>query len=207
MKCWNCQTEAAGNDVCPACGKVQALASGSTLFDVVGLPRGVDVDAPALERAYRERSLRVHPDRVGKDDGRERRLALERTALLNEAYRTLKAPEARAFYLLKLHGMDLLKDEARAVPVPPTLLEEALELREQLEDAQARGDEETVIALSDRVRTRAATALSAAQSALRRLERVPTDEAARSEAAAALARLRYHRRFLEAVDQDAEEEG
>ena len=194
MKCWNCQTEAAGNDLCPACGKVQPLASGATLFDVLGLPRGVEVDGPALERAYRERSLRVHPDRVGKEDGRERRLAAERTALLNEAYRTLRSPEARAFYLLKLHGVDLLKDEARAVPVPPALLEEALELREQLEDAQGRGDEETV------------TALSAAQSALRRLERVPSDEAARSEAAAAMARLRYHRRFLDAVDAGDEEE-
>lgn len=206
MKCWNCQTEAAGNDLCPACGKVQPLASGATLFDVLGLPRGVEVDGPALERAYRERSLRVHPDRVGKEDGRERRLAAERTALLNEAYKTLRSPEARAFYLLKLHGVDLLKDEARAVPVPPALLEEALELREQLEDAQGRGDEETVTALSDRVRTRAATALSAAQSALRRLERVPSDEAARSEAAAAMARLRYHRRFLDAVDAGDEEE-
>ena len=206
MKCWNCQTEAAGNDLCPACGKVQPLASGATLFDVLGLPRGVEVDGPALERAYRERSLRVHPDRVGKEDGRERRLAAERTALLNEAYKTLRSPEARAFYLLKLHGVDLLKDEARAVPEPPALLEEALELREQLEDAQGRGDEETVTALSDRVRTRAATALSAAQSALRRLERVPSDEAARSEAAAAMARLRYHRRFLDAVDAGDEEE-
>jgi molecular chaperone HscB len=206
VKCWNCQTEAADTDVCPACGKVQPLAKGATLFDVLGLPRGVEVETGPLERAYRERSLRVHPDRVGKDDGRERRLALERTALLNEAYRTLKAPEPRAFYLLKLHGLDLLKDEARTLPVPPALLEEALELREQLDDAQRRGDEETVTALSDRVRTRAATALSAAQSALRRLERVPDDAAARTEAGAALARLRYHRRFLEAVDADDQED-
>src|SRR5262249_47468479 len=206
VKCWNCQTEAVGNDLCPACGRVQPLANGATLFDVLGLPRGVEAETGALERAYRERSLRVHPDRVAKDDGKERRLALERTALLNEAYRTLKAPEARAFYLLKLHGMDLLNDEARAVPVPSALLEEALELREQLEDAQGRGDEETITALSSRARTRAPRPLPAAQSARRRLERVPADPAARAEAASALARLRYHRRFLEAVDQHQEEE-
>ncbi|HEY1419058.1 MAG TPA: J domain-containing protein, partial [Myxococcaceae bacterium] len=75
----------AAAEVCPACGKVQPVAPGTTLFDVLGLPRGVDVDRPELERAYRERSLRLHPDRAGKDDPRERRLALERTALLNEA--------------------------------------------------------------------------------------------------------------------------
>jgi len=205
VRCWNCEAEVAGADVCPSCGKVQPVAPGTTLFDVLGLPRGVDVDKAELERAYRERSLRLHPDRAGKDDPRERRLALERTALLNEAYRTLRAPEPRAFYLLKLHGLDLLRDEARAVSVPPHLLEEVLELREQLDSARTTGDDELVTTLSDRVRVQSATALSAAQTALRRLERDPSDGAARDEAAQALARLRYHRRFLEAAESGEED--
>ena len=166
----------------------------------------MDVDRPELERAYRERSLRLHPDRAGKDDPRERRLALERTALLNEAYKTLRTPEPRAFYLLKLHGMDLLKDEARAVTVPPNVLEEVLELREQLDSAREAGDDEQVSALSDRVRVQSAAALSTAQSALRRLERDGKDGSARDEAAQALARLRYHHRFLEAAESSDEED-
>lgn len=205
MRCWNCEVEVAGADVCPSCGKVQPVAPGTTLFDVLGLPRGVEVDRAELERAYRERSLRLHPDRAGKDGARERRLALERTALLNEAYRTLRAPEPRAFYLLKLHGLDLLKDEARAVTVPPHLLEEVLELREQLDGARTAGDDHQIDALSDRVRVQSATALSAAQTALRRLERDPSDGSARAEAAQALARLRYHRRFLEAAESGEED--
>ncbi len=80
MRCWNCQSEVGGAEVCPSCGKVQPVAPGTTLFDVLGLARGVDVDRAELERAYRERSLRLHPDRTGKDDPRERRLSLERTA-------------------------------------------------------------------------------------------------------------------------------
>jgi molecular chaperone HscB len=188
-------------DVCPRCGKVQPLAPGETLFDTLGLPRGVDVDAGALERSYRERSLRVHPDRAGRDDPRERRLALERTARLNEAYRRLKSTESRAFYLLSLHGLDLLGEEARAATFPPELLEEALELREQLEDARQREDEETVTALSERVRSRSAAALSVGLSALRKLEASPGDAGARDDAAHALARVRYHRRFLEAADE------
>ncbi len=158
-----------------------------------------------LERGYRERSLRLHPDRAGKDDPRERRLSLERTALLNEAYKTLRAPEPRAFYLLKLHGLDLLKDEARAVTVPTEVLENVLELREQLDSARTAGDDEQVGALSDRVRVLSATTLSAAQSALRRLEGAPADVTARDEAAQALARLRYHHRFLEAAEASDEE--
>ena len=206
MRCWNCQSEVASPDVCPACGKVQPVAPGTTLFDVLGLPRGVDVNKADLERGYRERSLRLHPDRAGKDDPRERRLSLERTALLNEAYKTLRAPEPRAFYLLKLHGLDLLKDEARAVTVPTEVLEHVLELREQLDSARTAGDDEQVGALSDRVRVLSATTLSAAQSALRRLEGAPADATARDEAAQALARLRYHHRFLEAAEPSDEEE-
>jgi molecular chaperone HscB len=181
------------------------VVPGTTLFDVLGLPRGVDVDKGELERGYRERSLRLHPDRAGKDDPRERRLAVERTALLNEAYRTLRSAEPRAFYLLRLHGLDLLKDEARAISVPPHVLEEVLELREQLDSARTSGDEEVVGALSDRVRVQSASALSTAQSALRRLERDPADAGARVEAAQALARLRYHHRFLEAAEGSDEE--
>ena len=206
MRCWNCQSEMAAAEVCPSCGKVQPVAPGTTLFDVLGLPRGVDVDRAELERAYRERSLRLHPDRAGKDDPRERRLSLERTALLNEAYKTLRTPEPRAFYLLALHGLDLRKDEARAVTVPPNVLEEVLELREQLDSAREAGDEDQVSALSDRVRVQSAAALSSAQSALRRLERDGADAAARNDAAQALARLRYHHRFLEAAEGGDNEE-
>jgi molecular chaperone HscB len=186
---------------------VQPVTPGTTLFDVLGLPRGVDVDRGELERAYRERSLRLHPDRTGKDDPRERRLSLERTALLNEAYKTLRTPEPRAFYLLKLHGLDLQKDEARAITLPPNVLEEVLDLREQLDTARTAGDDEQVSGLSERVRVQSAATLATAQSALRRLERTPGDTAARDEAAQALARLRYHHRFLEAAEGGDEEEG
>ena len=207
MRCWSCQSEVGRAEVCPACGKVQPIAPGTTLFDVLGLPRGVDVDKAELERAYRERSLRLHPDRTGKDDPKERRLSLERTALLNEAYKTLRAPEPRAFYLLTLHGLDLRKDEARAIIVPPKVLEEVLDLREQLDSARSAGDDEQVSALSDRVRVQSAAALSTARSALGRLERDPKDVTARDEAAQALARLRYHHRFLEAAEGGDEENG
>src|SRR5262249_57111773 len=91
---------------------------------------------------------------------------------------------------LTLHGLDLRKDEGRAVTVPPNVLEEVLELREQLDSAREAGDDEQVSALSDRVRVQSAAALSTAQSALSRLERDPSDAKAREEAAPALARRR-----------------
>ena len=99
MRCWNCQSEVGGADACPSCGKVQPVAPGTTLFDVLGLPRGVEVDKAELERAYRERSLRLHPDRAGRDDPRERRLALER----NPADAAAREEAAQALARLRYH--------------------------------------------------------------------------------------------------------
>ena len=62
--------------------------------------------------SYRELSLQLHPDRFAQADAQERRLSLEQTTALNEAYKTLKDPVRRAFYLLKLHGVDLDREDA-----------------------------------------------------------------------------------------------
>ena len=85
------------------CGKVQPVAPGTTLFDVLGLPRGVDVSRP-LERGYRELSLRLHPDRPRRTTRASGGCRSSEPRSLNEAYKTLRDPEPRAFYLLKLHG-------------------------------------------------------------------------------------------------------
>jgi molecular chaperone HscB len=54
--------------------------------------------------------------------------ALEMTAVLNDAFRTLKDPIARAEYFLKEKGLELTKD------APPELLEEVFELNMALEE-------------------------------------------------------------------------
>ena len=94
VKCWNCEKETRGPAFCPACGKIAARAPGATLFDVFELPPSYDVDVPALEKQFRELSLQLHPDRFAQADARERRLSLEQTTALNEAYKTLKDPVA-----------------------------------------------------------------------------------------------------------------
>ena len=62
----------------------------------------------------------------------EREYALEVTAILNDAYRTLRDPIARALYLLKLEGFDI--GEQSTKDVPPELLEEVFELNMALEE-------------------------------------------------------------------------
>ena len=71
--------------------------------------------------------------------GKRKRWSLADTALLNDAYRTLRDPIRRTEYLLKLHGAEIGEEHAgkdRKDPsrVPADLLEEAFDLNMQLEE-------------------------------------------------------------------------
>ena len=138
MECWNCQAETHGAAFCPACGRIGPRAPGATHFDVFGISPGYDVDLDALEKQYRDLSLKLHPDRFAHAEARERRLSLEQTAALNEAWRVIKDPVRRAFYLLRLHGVNLEEEQAaERAKMPMEFLEEVMELREALAEAAA----------------------------------------------------------------------
>jgi molecular chaperone HscB len=171
---------------------------------------GYDVDIPALERQFRELSLKLHPDRFAQADARERRLSLEQSTALNEAYRTLKDPSRRAFYLLKLHGVDLDREDAGAQrEMPMEFLEEVMELREELEGAMHSKDLTRAQAMAVDVTARQREALHEAADALRSLQQQPraSDEEQKlvKKASHAMGRVRYFTRFLEQVEEFEEE--
>ncbi|RKH19394.1 Fe-S protein assembly co-chaperone HscB [Corallococcus praedator] len=177
-----------------------------THFDVFGLPRSHAVDVPALEKQFRELSLQLHPDRVAQGNARERLQALEGTTALNEAYKTLKDPVRRAFYLLKLHGIDLDREDAGAQKdMPLAFLEEVMTLREELDDAIAAKDLPKAQAMAKDVAARKQAALAEAVSALQGLEGAGDSPDGVRKASHALGRVRYFTRFLEQVDAFEEE--
>ncbi len=206
VKCWNCEKDTGGRPFCPACGKIAARPPGATHFDVFGLPASQDVELPSLEKQFRDLSLQLHPDRFAQAEPRERRLSLEQTTSLNEAYKTLKDPVRRAFYLLKLHGVDLDREDAGAQKdMPLEFLEEVMELREALDEAIAARDLTAVQAMAVDVTARQKAALSEASEALRALRRHPGDAERLKKASHALGRVRYFTRFLEQVEAFEEE--
>ncbi|HZI07594.1 MAG TPA: Fe-S protein assembly co-chaperone HscB, partial [Archangium sp.] len=169
-----------------------ARPPGATHFDVFGLPRAYDVDVPGLEKQYRELSLKLHPDRFAQAEARERRLSLVQTTALNEAYKTLKDATKRAFYLLKLHGVDLEREDAGAQKdMPLEFLEEVMELREALDEAMAAKALERAQKMATDVEARRKAALQQAVDTLRTLEKTPSDGAAVKKASHALGRVRY----------------
>lgn len=141
-------------------------------FALFGLPRRYRFDPEQLERAYRALQREIHPDRHAADDEAQRRLALQSSARVNEAYRALTDPVARGQYLLSLRGIDALAETSTALPAD--FLERELERREAVADAQALGDAPRLNALLREVRADGAEVESRLAE---ELEREPWDAA------------------------------
>jgi molecular chaperone HscB len=101
-------------------------------FDFFSLPHQLNVDLQDLERRFHALSRQHHPDRYTLRSREEQQQALDATALLNDAYRTLRDPIKRAEYLLKEHGFDI--GEQKSNNVPPELLEEVFALNMAIEE-------------------------------------------------------------------------
>ena len=67
-------------------------------FALFGLPQRYGFDPEQLDAAYRALQRVVHPDRYAAAGDAERRVALQSSARVNEAYRALKDPVGRAQY-------------------------------------------------------------------------------------------------------------
>ncbi len=128
-------------------------------FEVFGLPRRLAIDTDDLRGRFYDLSRRTHPDFCQGAPAAERDRALETSALVNAAYRTLRDPIARVEYLLRLEeGPETRGGEAVKPKAPPELLEEMFEIQEALQEATAGGLDErtraTLKAQRERLRER-----------------------------------------------------
>lgn len=132
--CWTCGVERGRASFCPACSKIQTVIKNTSYFDCLDLPENMGLKRAEIEKAYRKRAQQVHPDLFAKDSRIERKLALEQTTYLNDAYQTLKKARTRAEYLMKRRGHEIGKEDQRVDDM--AFLMEMLELRETLESAK-----------------------------------------------------------------------
>jgi molecular chaperone HscB len=147
VACWSCSIGHTESTLfCPHCSKIQPPPGGD-FFSVFGLKPRLNLDLTELEHEFHRLSRRLHPDRFARAEENERAWSLADTALLNDAYRTLRDPLRRTEYVLKLEGAELgeektgknrIGQDANGVSrVPADLLEEVFELNMQLEEMRA----------------------------------------------------------------------
>jgi molecular chaperone HscB len=159
-------------------------------FAILGIEQSYDVDLAAVEKRHRELSRALHPDRYAGAGAAERRLTLAKAIEVNEAWRAVRDPIARAEALFALAGVTVGEDRE---PKPtPALLMEAMERREALAEARAKRD----LAAIDRL----AGEVDASRAEVEGKLRAGFARGGKLDALVPLlGELRFHRRFLDEV--------
>ncbi len=112
-------------------------------FTLFGISRSFVIDRDALTERYLLLQRQSHPDMHASGDPMEKRIALQYSGFVNQAYSTLKDASKRAFYLLELAGFS--QNEVNAFAVDEEFLFEQMILREQISDLDTCDDPLLVI--------------------------------------------------------------
>jgi molecular chaperone HscB len=112
-------------------------------FQLFDLPVDFTLDLAQLGARYRQLQGELHPDRYAGASAHEQRLAVQYSALVNEAYATLRKPLPRALYLLELAGMS--GEDIAGQQIDGGFLIAQMDLREKLETMEDLIDPESVL--------------------------------------------------------------
>ncbi len=122
------------------------LSITATDFALFGLPERFALDADRLDAKWKSLQGAAHPDRFATETAAAQRVAMQWAIRINEAYRRLKDPLARAAYLCSLHGADVGAESNTAMPT--AFLMQQMAWRDALSEATVPAQ---VDALSDEV--------------------------------------------------------
>jgi len=112
-------------------------------FELFSLSPSFDVDTAILAERYRDLQRAVHPDKFANASEQDKRLSVQRTAQINDAFQTLKNPIQRAEHLLALKGLEL-SHESTTLKDTQFLMQQ-MEWRESLEEVSDSDDPEAEI--------------------------------------------------------------
>jgi molecular chaperone HscB len=112
-------------------------------FELFGLPSQFKLDGSLLSSQFRELQKQFHPDNFATASERDRLMAVQKAAEINDAYQVLKNPISRAEYILSVNGVEI-RGEQQTMQDPMFLMEQ-MELREELETIASSSDAEDAL--------------------------------------------------------------
>lgn len=160
----------------------------SSDFELFGLPVQFAQDSAVLDARWKDLQREAHPDRFVAQGDAARRLAMQWSVRINEAYQRLKDPQRRAAYLCELHGAPINAENNTAMP--GAFLMQQMEWREALDDA---GTAEALDALNDAV-------LKARRNALSSLDWLIDEKGDYAAAAQQVRALMFIERFAQDIE-------
>lgn len=106
-------------------------------FELFGFAESYSIDQEQLVEKYRAFQNELHPDRFANASDQERRISVQTTAFVNEAYATLQSDLKRAHYLLQLSDIEFNADTETSSDAE--FLMQTMELHEEVEEAGNSG--------------------------------------------------------------------
>jgi molecular chaperone HscB len=118
-------------------------------FELFDLPRGFEVNTEDLEQRWKTRVAAVHPDRFAGASDAEKRVAMQWSASVNEAYRVLRDPLKRAQYLCDLAGFQT--ENLPGASMDMAFLVQQMQWREELERIRDSQDAKALTVLANQI--------------------------------------------------------
>lgn len=119
-----------------------------TYFELYDLPISLKIDAVQLKQKFYELSRKFHPDFFSHATHEEQADVLEKSALVNKAFKTFSKEEETIKYVLQLKG--LLQEEEK-YQLSSDFLMEVMELNEQLMEAKMDNDAPKIAQLKSEI--------------------------------------------------------
>ena len=120
----------------------------ANFFALFELPISFEIDTTRLSERLRDLQSQYHPDKLS---GNESASLKQNSAVINHAYDILVNPDSRANYLLELSKQELNTDHSIA---DLEFLDDAMELRMALDDADTANDLAAITTLKSDVNQR-----------------------------------------------------
>ena len=108
-------------------------------FDLFGIEEGIDINISSLNKKYNHLQQQFHPDKYANSSSHEKRLALQISSYVNDAYITLGDLVKRIEYILKINNFN--KDESETIKDSDFLLEQ-IQYNEFIDNLQSKNQEE-----------------------------------------------------------------
>lgn len=114
-------------------------------FELFEMPLSLQADKKNLQDKYFELQKKYHPDFFSNESEQEQAEVLEKSSMVNKAYKTFQNDDETIKYLLQLKG---LLEEEEKYALPPDFLMEMMELNETLNEVDDSSMEETETKIS-----------------------------------------------------------
>ena len=107
-------------------------------FELFQLPIQLPIDNGQLTANYQQLQRQYHPDNFAQATDNEKVAIIQKSAMINDGYQTLKNPLKAAEYLLSLQGVDVAIEQN--IIHDADFLMEQFSLREKLDDIESQNN-------------------------------------------------------------------